>query len=156
MNRSGRGQGEGVEDVLDGEEEVLAAVELVGHGGGVQLSAGVEVPEGFAGGGIESQEIAGIIGAEEEMTGGGENARDAFAVSEFVIPDHFAGAIVEGAQSGIGPQVDVAAGPAFGLATRGEVKNAEDAAGGDVEEGGLRIEAGCHPIAGAVGAGLDE
>jgi hypothetical protein len=65
VNRRGRGQGEGVEDILDGEEEVLAAVELVGHGGGVQLSAGVEMPEGFAGGGIESEKIAGVVGAEE-------------------------------------------------------------------------------------------
>jgi hypothetical protein len=90
------------------------------------------------------------------MAGSGQNAGDAFAVTKFVIPDNFAGAVVEGAQSGIGPEVNVAAGPAFGLAGRGEVKNAEDAAGGDVEKAGLGIEAGRHPIAGTVGTGLDE
>lgn len=149
-------QGEGEEVVLDGEEEVLATVELISHGGGVEVAAGVEVPEGFAGGGIESQEIAGIIGAEEKIAGGGEDAGDAFAVAEFVIPDDFTGAVVEGAQGGIGPEVEVAAAPAFCFAGEGEIKNTEDAAGGDVKEAGLRIEAGCHPIAGAVGTGLDE
>jgi len=71
MRRRRHGQGEGEEIVVDGEEKVLAAVELVGHGGGVQLSAGVEVPESFAGGGIESEKIASVVGAEQEMAGGG-------------------------------------------------------------------------------------
>ncbi len=73
-----------------------------------------------------------------------------------MIPDNFASAIVEGAERGIGPKIDVAAGPAFGFAGGGEVKNAEDAASSDVKKAGLRIEAGRHPIAGAVGAGLDQ
>ena len=64
-------QREGVENVLDGNDEILAAVEFIGHGRGEQPSADVEVPEGFAGGGVKSEEIAGIVGGEEEMSGGG-------------------------------------------------------------------------------------
>ena len=152
----GSRKGEGEEIVLYGEEKVLAAVELVGHGGGVELSAGVEMPEGFAAGGIESEKIAGVVGAEEQMACSGQNAGDAFAAAEFVIPDNFAGAVIEGAERGIGPEVDVTAGPAFSLAGRGEIENAEDAAGCDIEKAGLGIEAGRHPIAGAVGARFDE
>ena len=38
------------------------------------MAAGVQVPEGFAGGGIESEQVAGIVGAEEEVAGSGKNS----------------------------------------------------------------------------------
>ena len=38
------------------------------------MAAGVQVPEGFAGGGIESEQVAGIVGAEEEVAGSGGGA----------------------------------------------------------------------------------
>jgi hypothetical protein len=44
VRRGEHGQGESVEDVLDRQDQVLAAVELVSHWGGVQASAGVKMP----------------------------------------------------------------------------------------------------------------
>src|SRR5260370_36275647 len=49
-----------------------------------------------------------------------------------------------------------AAAPAFRFAGGGAEINAEDAAGVDVEQIGLGIKAGRHPIGGAVRTGLDE
>src|SRR5215470_2982024 len=72
-NRGALRQGEGVEIVLNRNEEVLAAVEFVGHGRGHEFSADVEMPEGFARGGIHGEQIAGIVGGKEQMTGSGQN-----------------------------------------------------------------------------------
>src|ERR1700732_4467816 len=72
VRRSGRGQGEGIENVLHWQNHVLPPVELVGHRRSGHASTGVQVPQRRARGGIQSQQIAGIIGAEEEMAGGGK------------------------------------------------------------------------------------
>src|ERR1051325_6451683 len=92
------GEGEGVESVFDWNNEVLAAVELIGHGGSEKLAADVEMPESFAGGGIESEEIPLVVRGEEEMAGGGEDSLQTFAFAEFAIPDDFAGFVIEGTQ----------------------------------------------------------
>src|SRR5260370_40575680 len=60
-------QREGVENVLHSDDEVLPPVEFIGHRRGDHASSGVQMPQGFARGWIESQHIAGVIGAEEEM-----------------------------------------------------------------------------------------
>ncbi len=74
VGRQRRGQREGVENVLDSEDEVLPSVEFVGHRRRIHATAGVQVPQGFARGRIESQQIAGIIGAKQEMSAGGKNS----------------------------------------------------------------------------------
>ena len=114
------------------------------------MSAGVQVPERFARSGIESQQIAGIIGAEEEMPGRGKNPCDAFAVSDFVIPHDFASTVVKRAKCRIGPEVAVAASPPFSLPRGCAVIDAKDSARIHVEQPGLRIKAGRHPIRGSV------
>src|SRR5579863_1776919 len=90
------------------------------------------------------------------MAGGGENASDTFGVAERVVPDDFADAIVEGTDGGIGPDIVIAAAPAFGFALDSFVEDAKDSAGVKVEEAGLRVEARSHPVGGTVGARLDE
>src|SRR5579862_9331388 len=90
------------------------------------------------------------------MSGGGENASDDLAVTKLAVPDEFAGAGVQGAQSGVGPEVAVAAAPSLGLGGDGVVIHAEKAASVDEEKANLRIEAGSHPVGGAVGARRDE
>src|SRR5256885_5194310 len=115
------------------------------------------MPESFSGGGIEGEEIVGSVGGEEEMAGGGEDTGDAFAFADFVIPDDFSGFVIECADGGVGPQVTVAAAPAFGFGfVHGVVVDAEDAAGVHVEKICLWIETGRHPVGGAVGAGFKE
>src|SRR5438552_3260234 len=111
------------------------------------------MPKRFAVGRIQSEEIAGVIGCEEQVTRGGEDAGDAFAIADFVVPDHFAGAVIECTNGGVGPKNAVAAAPTFSFSGDGVVVNAEEAARVDEEESGLRIEAGGHPVGGAVGAG---
>src|ERR1700730_5636251 len=90
------------------------------------------------------------------MAGGCKNSCDAFAVSDFAIPHYFAGTVVKRAKRRIGPEVAVAASPAFRLPCGCPVKNAEDSACIHIEEARLRIEAGRHPIGRAVGTGLDQ
>src|SRR6266436_5052651 len=115
------------------------------------------MPESFSGGGIEGEEIVRSVGGEEKMAGGGEDSGDAFVFADFVIPDNFSGFVIECADRGIGPQVSIAAAPAFGFGfVHGVVVDAEDAAGVDVEKICLGIETGRHPVGGAVGAGFDE
>src|SRR5579864_777789 len=96
-------QREGVKIVLNGNDQVLAAVEFIGHERGQQVSTHVEVPEGFARSGINGEEIAGIVSGKKQMTGGGQNSRDRSAITEFMIPDNFAGLVVERAQSRVCP-----------------------------------------------------
>ena len=55
VGRQRRGQRGGVENVLDSEDEVLPSVEFVGHRRRIHAAAGVQVPQGFARGRIESQ-----------------------------------------------------------------------------------------------------
>ena len=75
------------------------------------------------------------------MAGGGKNAGDAFVFAELVVPNDFSSAIVERANGRVGPEVAIAAAPAFGFAGDGIVVNAEDAARVDIEEVCLRVEA---------------
>ena len=98
MSRDRRRQGEGVEGVLHREDDVLPAVEFVGHRRGRQASAGVQVPQGFARHGIKSEQIARVIGSEEKMPGSRKNPRDAFSLSNFVIPHDFAATVVNRTQ----------------------------------------------------------
>src|SRR5882724_12260334 len=148
---------EGVEGVVDGDHEVLAAVEHIGHRGSEERAAHVEVPESFSGGGIEGEEIVGCVGGEEQMAGGGEDTGDAFAFADFVIPDNFSGFVIECADRGIGPQVSITPAPAFGFGfVDSVVVDAENSAGVDIKKICLGIEAGSHPVGGAVGAGFDE
>src|SRR5882724_8261335 len=148
---------EGVEGVVDGDHEVLAAVEHIGHRGSEERAAHVEVPESFSGGGIEGEEIVGCVGGEEKMAGGGEDTGDAFAFADFVIPDDFSGFVIECADGGVGPENAIAAAPAFGLGfVDSVVVDAEDTASVDVKKICLWIEAGRHPVGGAVGAGFDQ
>src|SRR5579863_6993523 len=114
------------------------------------------MPERFAGGRIEGEQIAGGIAGEEQASGGGENSGGDFAVTEFAVPNEFAGAVIESANSGVGPKVAVATAPAFGFGGDGVVVDAEEATGVDIEEVRLRIETGSHPVGGAVGAGRNE
>src|SRR5579859_7283297 len=86
--------GEGIEGVVDGDHEVLAAVEHVGHGRGEERAAHVEVPESLSGGGIECEEIVGRVGGEKKVAGGGEDSGDAFVFADFVIPDDFSGLVI--------------------------------------------------------------
>ena len=58
------GKRERVENVLHREDEVLPPVELIGHRRGIHATASVQVPQDLARGGIESEQIAGIVGAE--------------------------------------------------------------------------------------------
>ena len=93
-----RRQCEAIEDVLDSQDDVLPPVEFVGHRRGRHASASVQVPQRLPRGGIQSQQVAGIIGAKEEMAGTCKNSCDAFAVSDFVIPHYFAGTVVKRAK----------------------------------------------------------
>ena len=120
------------------------------------MGAEVEMPESFSGGWVEGEEIAAIVGGEKEMAGGGEDSGDAFSVAEFVIPDKLSGFVIERPNCGVGPEIPVAAAPAFGFGFDGVVINAEEAARVDVKEIGLWIEARGHPVGCAVGAGRNE
>src|SRR5882724_3402312 len=91
------------------------------------------------------------------MAGGGENAGDAFAFADFVIPDDFSGFLIERADGGVGPENAISPAPAFGLGfVHRVVVVAEDAARIDIKKICLWIETGRHPVGGAVGAGFDE
>src|SRR5689334_13111166 len=114
------------------------------------MTAGVEMPESFAGGRVESEEIAGVVGAEKEMSGRSQDSRDTLPVSDFVVPDDFTRAVVERAQCRIRPKIAVTASPPFRFAGSSEVIHAKDPSRIDVEKAGLGIEARRHPIAGAV------
>src|ERR1700730_2087850 len=112
--RLGRGtlrQREGVENVLYSGDQVLASVELVGHWRGGHVAAGVQVPQRLARRGIERQQIARSIGAEQKMTGSGQNSRAIFPFAGFVVPDHFASAIVERTYRRTRPEVLVPSSP---------------------------------------------
>src|SRR5437588_5882110 len=141
-------QDERVKNVFDGDDEVLAVVEQVGHGRGHQPSAHVKVPESFARSRIESEQVAGIVRGKQQMPGGGQDPRDAFPIAEFVIPHDFASAVVQRAQRGIGPQIMVATAPAFRLSRGRAIKNAEESARIDVKKTRLRIKHGSRPVGG--------
>src|SRR5580692_3918411 len=108
------------------------------------------MPESLARGRIESQQITRVISAEKEMPRGRKNSRNAFSIADFVIPHNFAGTVVEGAQRRIGPQVSVAASPAFRFPFRRIVINAEKAAAVHVKQLRLGIKARRHPIGGPI------
>src|SRR5438034_8937522 len=93
-----RGKRESVENVLHGKDQILPSVELIGHRRGVHATAGVQVPQGFARHRIKSEQIAGVIGSEEKMPGSRKNPRDAFSLSNFVIPHDFAATVVNRTQ----------------------------------------------------------
>src|SRR5215470_7139401 len=102
------------------------------------------MPERFATRRIKREKITRVIGGEEEMTSCSQDSLQAFAVTELSIPNDFASLVVEGAQSGVGPEISVATAPAFGFGFHRVVVNAEKAARHDVEKIRLRIEAGRH------------
>ena len=60
-------QRESIQNALHRDYEVLASVHLIGHRRGLHASADIQVPEGFARGGVQSQQIATVISAEEKM-----------------------------------------------------------------------------------------
>src|SRR5262249_39566633 len=109
-----------------------------------------------AGAGGERQQVSGSVGREEQAAGGAQDAGNAFAVAQFVVPNHLAGTVVEGADGGVGPQDAVAAAPAFGFGGDGVVVNAEEASRVDKEQPGLRIKAGGHPVGGSIGTGRNQ
>src|SRR5256885_16947807 len=105
------------------------------------------MPESFSGGGIEGEEIVGSVGGEEKMAGGGEDSGDAFVFADFVVPDDFSGFVIERTDGGVGPQVPVAAAPAFGLGfVDSVVVDADDAACGHLEMIWLWIEDVSHTV----------
>src|SRR5580704_7232592 len=69
VSGDGRGQCEGVQNVLHSDNEVLSAVKFIGHRRSLHAASSVQMPEGFAGGRIEGQQVARVIGAEKKMSG---------------------------------------------------------------------------------------
>ena len=59
------------------------------------------------------------------MARGGHHAGERFAFADFVVPDDFAGFVVQRAQRGITPEILIAATPAFYFSIDGAVVNAE-------------------------------
>jgi hypothetical protein len=53
-----------IQNVLHGKDQVLAPIELVSHWRRIQLAAHIQVPECFARGWLERQQIARVICAE--------------------------------------------------------------------------------------------
>src|SRR5215471_13478722 len=149
-------QRKGVEDAVDGKDDVLPAVELVRHRRGQEFSSHAEVPKSLAVSRIQREQVPGVVRCKEQATRGGQNSRNAFAVAQFVVPDYLAGAVVERTDRGVSPQDAVASAPAFGLCGHGVVVNAVETARVDEQKAGLRIKAGGHPVGGTVGAGRDK
>src|SRR6516162_812652 len=156
LRRDALRQGKRVKNVLHGDDQVLPAVKLVGHGGGDQVTAHIEVPESLARRGIQSKQIAGIVRGEKQVPGGGQDPGNAFAIADLMVPNHTSVAVVHGTHSRIGPQNAVAACPAFGLPGGSEVINAEAPAGVHIKQTGLGIETRRHPIAATVRSGFHE
>src|SRR5580698_6105786 len=70
VSSDGHGQGEGVQNVLYRHNEELSAVKFIGHWRSLHAASSVQVPEGFAGGWIEGQQVARVICAEKKMSRG--------------------------------------------------------------------------------------
>src|SRR5579883_3515512 len=96
------------------------------------------------------------VSRKKQMASRREDAGRAFPFSDFMIPDDFARSIVNGTNRGIRIKITVAACPALGFARRRQIKNAECATGVHIEQFGLRIKAGRHPVGSTVGSRLDQ
>ena len=57
-----------------GDDHMLFAVTQVGDGIGGDLPAGLKIPQGFAGGGIEREKVAFLAAAKDQATGRREHA----------------------------------------------------------------------------------
>jgi hypothetical protein len=120
-------EGEGVQDAVHGENDVLAAVKLVGHRRSKKFTAHVDVPKRFSVCWIQCEQVARVVCCKEQAASRGENAGETLAVSDFVVPDNFAVAIVERADRGVGPEDAVAPASTFGFCGDRVVVHAEEA-----------------------------
>src|SRR6185437_2642883 len=140
-------QGETVNDSVDWEDDVLPTVQFVSDGASSQPTALIHVPKGLARDRIKGHQILGIVGSEEKMSGGGENARLSAAAIGGMLPASFAGLIVDSLQHGFRGEEKVAARPSFGvLAWHGQIKDSHALPRVDVEKSSLGIEARGLPI----------
>lgn len=95
----------GVENAVDGGQQVLSAVKFVGHGAAGQAAAGVDVPEGFPGCGVQRLQIAGKVGGDEQAPGGGQDSGSIFSVADHrgavMVPADLAGLVINRQQLGL-------------------------------------------------------
>src|SRR6266478_7752098 len=90
------------------------------------------------------------------MTRGSKNARAIFVLAGLVVPNHFAGAVVQRAYRGVRPKIAIPSSPPFRFSRGGVIVNAEDAPRSHIEEARLRIKARRHPIRRSVRAGFHQ
>src|SRR5947209_2805402 len=103
-------------------EQILATIELVSARRTLHALTQIHVPERFSCLGIERQQVVRIIACEHQIAGGGEDASAAFAITDLMLPANLSRLIVNGLESGIRPQITVAARPSFRLAFRGHIE----------------------------------
>src|SRR5262245_664083 len=91
-------QRERVKYILNRDDEVLSPVQLIRHRRGDELAPNVEMPQSLSVGRVQRKQVTGIIGAKKQTSGSGENAGNAFALSDLVVPHNFAGTKIESPQ----------------------------------------------------------
>src|SRR5215470_12800088 len=87
-------QAEGEESRAGGYGNVLSAVDGVGHRRRINRSAALEVPQGFASGGVERDEVAFGVAGEDQPAIRRKNARPGWR-RVFPFPCYFAGLGIE-------------------------------------------------------------
>ena len=132
----------------------MFAVDHIGDHAGAGRGGEAGVPENFTVGRVEGNDVVAVAG-EEEITCGGEHGNDSVPAGPIVTPGGFPGFVIDGEKcSAFAACLAVDSGPAFGSGIGvGEIEHAVAAGGANVEQAGLRIEAGHGPVGCAAGCG---
>lgn len=107
------------------------------------------MPQGFASGRIEREQITRSVRSKEEMACSGQNTGNPPARTNLVSPADDARSRIDCHNCGSGPQTYVSSRPAFRLASTRHVEHAPHPPRGHVKQIRLGIEARRHPVSGA-------
>src|SRR5262249_41361207 len=148
------GESERYERGAGGDRYILAAVEFVGHRSGIDGGPGLEMPEVFAGIGIESDKITFQIASEDQMPGRGKIATPRRG-KLLLFPPNFSGFRIDGADRApifflCRRHINAAeVRPAGNVRLQMRVENIALLADRNVEQTGLRAVTGRHPVGSA-------